>query len=344
MSVKADGSQINPSDMYELNGWPSVDVGSHPAISADGRYVAFQTAASLVPADTGTSVDNSGIGRLDVYVYDRQTHTVDLVSQTPAGTAAGGVMFNNPSISAHGRYVTFTVLGGSTALTTQKSGVQYVYVRDRLMHRTMALLDQPAWQPEISADGQTVVVSDLSNTKAPTLVAIDLTTGDTDRIDVTTAGDPGVESQFAHIVFTPSVSEDGRYVGFKSFAWNLIPGRSGPLTNYSGAFPADLVTAYVRDRQARTTTVVPTTYRPFYDGPVSIADGGGRIAVGSWGGPEQLVEMPSGPVGTYGLAQVGSTPLDNRIEMTRALSADGRYVAFGAEVFPTADIYIQRVG
>ena len=45
--------------------WPA-------SISADGRYVTFQSDAALIAADTN--------GKTDVYVYDRQTHTVERVS------------------------------------------------------------------------------------------------------------------------------------------------------------------------------------------------------------------------------------------------------------------------
>ena len=87
VSVAADGTQGNSACLCV------------PSISADGRYVAFYSSASnLVPGDT------NGIG--DIFVYDRQTHTIERVSVAADGTQGNGNSAY-PSISADGRYVAF---------------------------------------------------------------------------------------------------------------------------------------------------------------------------------------------------------------------------------------------
>jgi len=69
------------------------------SISADGRYVAFQSVASdLVGKDTN--------GDWDVFVRDRQRGTTRRVSLTSAGGEAAGSS-TSPSVSADGRYVAF---------------------------------------------------------------------------------------------------------------------------------------------------------------------------------------------------------------------------------------------
>ena len=71
-----------------------------PAISADGRYVAFASAAStLVSGDTN--------GREDVFVYDRQSGESELVSVAMGRAVADGDSYD-PAISADGRYIAFT--------------------------------------------------------------------------------------------------------------------------------------------------------------------------------------------------------------------------------------------
>ena len=71
-----------------------------PSMSADGRYVAYVSAASnIVPAQ-----DNNGIE--DVFVYDRVTGTTRLVSQSSEGQIGNGAS-SQPSISPDGRYVAF---------------------------------------------------------------------------------------------------------------------------------------------------------------------------------------------------------------------------------------------
>ena len=88
VSVAANGTQGNGS---------SYVYGTRP-ISADGRYVTFSSSSSnLVPGDTN--------GTLDVFVYDRQTHTIERVSVAADGTQGEG---GNASISPDGRYVTFS--------------------------------------------------------------------------------------------------------------------------------------------------------------------------------------------------------------------------------------------
>ncbi len=73
--------------------------GSHsPQISADGRFVVFETADSLVAND-----DN---GVRDIYRYDRTSGTLAIVSVSASG-ALGNQDSDDPRISADGRYVAF---------------------------------------------------------------------------------------------------------------------------------------------------------------------------------------------------------------------------------------------
>src|SRR5439155_7441870 len=66
VSVASDGTQAN-------------NVSSYPALSADGRFVAFQSdATNLVAGDTN--------GTTDVFVHDRPTCTTQPATAPPAGT------------------------------------------------------------------------------------------------------------------------------------------------------------------------------------------------------------------------------------------------------------------
>lgn len=75
------------------------DRSAHPTISADGRFIAFESEADNLVA-------NDGNGRKDIFVYDRNTKSTKLVSVGPGGTP-----FNrdseNPDISDDGQYVGF---------------------------------------------------------------------------------------------------------------------------------------------------------------------------------------------------------------------------------------------
>jgi Tol biopolymer transport system component len=73
-----------------------------PSISADGRFVAFDSDASnLVPGDTNNSYD--------IFVRDTLTNTTTRVSVDSAGNQ-GNSDSDRPSISADGRFVAFLLM------------------------------------------------------------------------------------------------------------------------------------------------------------------------------------------------------------------------------------------
>lgn len=87
VSVSSDGTQGNRQSAYL-------------SISADGRYVAFESwASNLVSGDTN--------GTYDVFVRDRVAGTTERVSVAGDGNQANHGSYN-PSISADGRYVAFS--------------------------------------------------------------------------------------------------------------------------------------------------------------------------------------------------------------------------------------------
>ena len=108
VSVATDGTQAN-NDNYS------------PAISADGRYVTFQSDASnLVPGDTN--------GTWDVFVRDRQSGTTQRVNVATDGTQANSGS-DSPAISADGRYVAFASYA-SNLVPGDTNHSEDVFVRD----------------------------------------------------------------------------------------------------------------------------------------------------------------------------------------------------------------------
>jgi Tol biopolymer transport system component len=87
ISVSSDGTE---ADELSLNA----------SISADGRYVAFDSdATNLVPGDSN--------GRTDVFVYDRQTSATERISVNSEGHQAENGFSDDPMINADGRFVVF---------------------------------------------------------------------------------------------------------------------------------------------------------------------------------------------------------------------------------------------
>ncbi|MER7043531.1 RICIN domain-containing protein [Streptomyces jumonjinensis] len=126
------------------------------SISADGRYVAFESsAANLVAGDTNNA--------LDVFVRDRQSGATERVSLSSGG-GQGLLSSYAPSISGDGRYVAFSS-DAETLVPYDTNAVEDVFVRDRQAGTTVRASvngsgvqgDKLSNQPEISVSGQYVV-------------------------------------------------------------------------------------------------------------------------------------------------------------------------------------------
>src|SRR5688572_31907356 len=201
-----------------------IGVAAYPAISEDGRFVAF-----VSQADNLVSKDNNG--NADVFVRDRLLGTTERVSVNSAGEEAdiGGT---GPAISADGRFVAFQsqaqnlVPGGNPFLF-----VDQVYVHDRETGTTEIISVNAAGEPgnslnvqaDISADGRFVVFSSFADNLVPGLQSglqvylRDRVTGTIERISENAAGEPGDGSSV-----DPSISLDGRFVAFQTNSGNLI--------------------------------------------------------------------------------------------------------------------------
>src|SRR5581483_8759234 len=98
-----------------------------PAVSADGRYVAFASdATNLVPGDTNNATD--------VFVYDRQAKTTTRVSVAAGGGQAGDASFS-PSLSGDGSVVAF-VSRSADLVAGDTAGGEDVFVRDLAAGKT----------------------------------------------------------------------------------------------------------------------------------------------------------------------------------------------------------------
>lgn len=126
-----------------------------PAITPDGRFVAFaSTAPDLVPGD--------GNAKIDVFVRDRANGTTEIVSVRWDGVLGDGDS-GDPSISADGRWVAFASLAGNL-VPGDGNDVHDVFVHDRLTRTTARVsvahgggeVYGTSWFPAISGDGRAV--------------------------------------------------------------------------------------------------------------------------------------------------------------------------------------------
>lgn len=96
-----------------INGEYIADFAFGLSISDDGRYIGLASHSdTLVAEDTNTFCDNTQNGVAeenctDVFLYDRESETMQLVSVLPDGTQANGGSFY-PMVSGNGTSVAFT--------------------------------------------------------------------------------------------------------------------------------------------------------------------------------------------------------------------------------------------
>lgn len=143
-----------------------------PAMSANGRFVAFNSsAANLIPSDTNAVTD--------VFRHDLQTGQTQRVSVNSSGQqddATGGNDFSpdTPSISSDGSYVTFSSLS-QNLVTSDGNMSSDIFVRDFSQALTLrvsvssngAQADGPSYSPTISADGRYVAFVSNAGNLAP---------------------------------------------------------------------------------------------------------------------------------------------------------------------------------
>jgi Tol biopolymer transport system component len=142
-----------------------------PAISADGRYVAFTSRADLTcsgqPACLREPPDRNGVA--DIYVRDTVAHTTTRVSRGHAGREPDGPSYD-AAISGDGRYVAF-VSEASNLLPDKSRRVPHIYVHDRVTGETELVSRTPAGRlangssarPAISQDGSTIAFQSLAS-------------------------------------------------------------------------------------------------------------------------------------------------------------------------------------
>ncbi|HEV7731174.1 MAG TPA: hypothetical protein VGR62_03385 [Candidatus Binatia bacterium] len=246
-----------------VDGTPSNGDSFATSLSRTGRFVAFDSEATNLIANDQNGDD------FDVFVYDRDTDG-DGIFDEPGSTrldvasiASGGVAQANdvalfPALSGDGRYVAFDSTATNLAQTPDANGASDVFVHDRLTLETTRVSEPTdggeasggSFGAAISANGRFVAFeSTAANLVAgDTNVASDVFVHDrlmltTDRVSIASAGDEGNDASSS-----ASISADGRYVAFTSFASNLVAGDT------NGA--ADV---FVHDRFAKTTSRVSTT-------------------------------------------------------------------------------------
>ncbi|HYG22519.1 MAG TPA: hypothetical protein VEH04_07020 [Verrucomicrobiae bacterium] len=121
-----------------ITGGAALGASSEPAISGDGRYVVFSSAAdNLVPADFNRAQD--------IFLRDLVLNTTSLVSVGSNGVSFGSHYSFDPRISSDGRFVLFASYATNLARGSDPAVYrsERLYVRDLSTGVTRALLEHP---------------------------------------------------------------------------------------------------------------------------------------------------------------------------------------------------------
>jgi Tol biopolymer transport system component len=300
-----------------------------PAISPDGRFVAFASFASNLSPGTGQGV----------FLRDRRSGLTELVS---VASASGYASAGTCSVSADGRLVAYDAAADDLVIP-DANGLSYdVYLYDRAGGTTERLsVDSSGVQgnadsvwPSITPDGRFVafwsyssnLVTADTNGEADVFVR-DRVLATTERVNVSTAGQEAAPTGFdptGSPMGPPRITPDGRWVVFQSRSPNLV---AGDTNGY--------IDIFVRDRAAGTTERVSVgpggveaNYASFEP---SISDDGRFVAFAS--GATNLVAGSGTPAirvyvhdRTTGVTELASGTAPSCFDPL--LSGDGRFVAF----------------
>jgi hypothetical protein len=310
------------------------EMSRRPSISADGRYVAFESSAdNLVSGDTNNAED--------IFLHDLQTGDTTRVSLTSSEAQANGGS-DSPALSSDGHHIAFVSSATNLDPTSVDTNLMDdVFVRDLQTGVTKRVSvssngeegnDYSDSYVAISTNGRFVafrsaatnLVAGDTNDMSDIFVH-DLQTGVTERVSVSSD-----ETQSNSGTYDMDISGDGNLVVFSSNATNLVDND----TNDRGD-------VFVRDRQAGTTTLATVNSNGEQadkgGGEPSISENGRYVVFSSVA--ENLM-----PDDNYYFPQVfihdrqtGETKLASAYNeygpmvgwsMEPVVSADGRYVAF----------------
>jgi len=279
----AAAARAEPAELVSKNaGSVAGNQGSNFSFLAkNGRYVFFSSYASNLAA---TDQDTES----DIFLRDRATGTM---AQIRVGD--GGVDVEDDvhlfGVSGNGRYLGFYSYGDGIAPGVISNGSLLGYVHDRASQKTVLVTLDQAGQPQseslynisLSRNGKFVAFSTSAPYVVPNVATGDVLayvhevkTGETELVSVNANGQPATEN-----CYRPEVSDDGRFVFFRTRSSNLDETVSDSNIDYD---------VYRRDRSADITRLVSLGH----DGVID--DGTSEYAISATG--RKLIFTNSGDV------------------------------------------------
>lgn len=306
------------------------------SLSADGRYLAYQSIASnLVPGDTNNAYD--------IFVFDRDTSRIERVSVSSSGEQ-GDKNSVSPSISADGRYVMFS--SDATNLVSGDTNARSdTFVHDRITGTTTRVSvdangnqgSLPSLEGMISADGRyvgfrTFQSFDPTDTNGTTDIYVKDTLLGT--IKLVTRSSSGNSNHGG--ISTPVMSGDATVFGWISNDPSFVP---GDTNNFSDVIIYDTKTGVnkrvsrgINGAQPNNTSFLPALN---YDGTkVLFSSEASNIVPGDTNavGDVFLFDVATATTTRVSLSDTNQQ-LDrvSRSRLGHGLSADGKTAAFHSQ-------------
>jgi len=213
------------------------------AISADGRYVVFDSIASTLTTNDGNST-------WDIFLRDRQQATTRRISLAVDGTDANDTSLE-PVISADGSIIAFTS-SASNLVASDVNGSSDVFIYNVTNHTIQRVstdssgneADGDSRMADISQNGRFVVFESTAanlvagdNNQVSDVFLRDMVSNNVQRVSLGNLGEEAVGASYE-----PAVSDDGRFIIFASDADNLVANDNNGVKDI-----------FVRDRLENTT-------------------------------------------------------------------------------------------
>jgi len=298
-----------------------------PAISDDGRYVAFHSFATNLRSN-----DTNGVA--DIFVHDRQTGDTTLVNIVLGGQAND--ISYDPDISGNGQYITFWSYA-SNLVGGDNNNVSDVFRYDRIGQTMFRVsLDSNEVQgnfhssfPSISQDGHAIAFESGASNLVSGDSGIyrdvfwrDMNAGQTKRVSVNSNGNEANGDSFG-----AAISADGRYVAFTSLANDVTSNDNNPYRDI-----------FLRDTQNNSTERITGSMGDLNTWEEPSVSGSGRYLTYRGRPPlpcdQTLCEIfvYDRDTDTAVRASVSNSgAAGNEDSYTPVMAAGGRYVAFGSK-------------
>lgn len=276
-------------------------------IAKNGRYVFLSSYASNFAA---TDLDTKS----DIYMRDRVAGTMEHLR-----VGDGGVDIEDDvhlfGVSSNGRHLGFYSYGDGIVPGVDGNGSLLGYVHDRATKKTVLVTKDQAGQPlseslyniSLSRNGKFVALSTSAPYVVPNVATgdvlayvHDVKTGETELVSINANGQPATEN-----CYSPEVSDDGRFVFFRTQSSNLDETITDSNIDYD---------VYRRDRSAETTRLASLGH----DGVID--DGTSEYAISANG--RKLIFTSSGDVTGDGGVYLGVYVRNLGSGETRAVALD----------------------